>query len=69
MSKIIEAIKKAFYFELDKIIDNNLNRKQVEIISPKVDALTNDKGLSNENNARRKNVLAFIENNQIKITK
>lgn len=63
------AIYKAMLKGLKAIIDNNLNRKQVEIISPKVDALTNDKGLSNENNARRKNVLAFIENNQIKITK
>ncbi len=63
------AIYKAMLKGLKAIIDNNLNRKQVEIISPKVDALTSDNGLSNENNARRKNVLAFIENNQIKITK
>lgn len=63
------AIYKAMLKGLKAIIDNNLNRKQVEIISPKNDVLTNDKGLSNENNARRKNVLAFIDNNQIKITK
>lgn len=63
------AIYKAMLKGLKAIIDNNLNRKQVEIISPKADVLTSDKGLSNENNARRKNVLAFIDNNQIKIIK
>lgn len=63
------AIYKAMLKGLKAIIDNNLNRKQVEIISPKADVLTSDKGLSNENNARRKNVLTFIDNNQIKIIK
>lgn len=62
------AIYKAMLKGLKVIIDNNLNRKQVEVISPKVDFLTNGDGLSNENNARRKNVLAYIDNNQIKIT-
>lgn len=62
------AIYKAMLKGLKAIIDNNLNRKQVEVISPKADFLTNSEGLSNENNARRKNVLAYIDNNQIKIT-
>lgn len=62
------AIYKALLKGLKAIIDNNLNRKQVELISPKQDILTNSDNLSNENNARRKNVLAYIDNNQIKIT-
>lgn len=63
------AIYKALLKGLKSVIDNNLNRKQVEITCPKANALTSDEGLSNENKARRKNVLAFIENNQIKIIK
>ena len=63
------AIYKALLKGLKAVIDNNLNRKQVEITCPKANALTSDEGLSNENKARRKNVLAFIENNQIKIIK
>lgn len=63
------AIYKALLKGLKAVIDNNLNRKQVEITCPKPNALTSDDGLSNENKARRKNVLAFIENNQIKIIK
>ncbi len=61
------AIYKALLKGLKVIIDNNLNRKQVEIISPKQDILSGNDALSNENNARRKNVLAYIDNNQIKI--
>ena len=52
---------------MKSIIDNNLNRKQVEIICPKKNILTNESGLSTENNARRKNVLAYMDNNQIKV--
>lgn len=63
------AIFKALLKGLKAIIDNNLNRKEVKIICPKADILTNENGLSNENNARRKNALIFMDNNQIKIIK
>lgn len=63
------AIYKALLKGLKSIVDNNLNRNHVELSIPKADALTSDKGLSVENNARRKNVLTFIENNRIKIIK
>ena len=61
------AIFKALLKGMKSIIDNNLNRKQVEIICPKKNILTNESGLSTENNARRKNVLAYMDNNQIKV--
>lgn len=63
------AIYKALHKGLKSIVDNNLNRNHVELVIPKSDALTSDKGLSVENKARRKNVLTFIENNRIKIVK
>ena len=61
------AIFKALLKGMKSIIDNNLNRKQVEIICPKKNILSNESGLSTENNARRKNVLAYMDNNQIKV--
>lgn len=61
------AIFKALLKGMKSIIDNNLNRKQVEIICPKKNILNNESGLSTENNARRKNVLAYMDNNQIKV--
>lgn len=66
---IYTAIYKALLKGLKAIVDNNFNRKQVMIICNKPDLLTNDKGLSSENNSRRKNVVTFIDNNQFKIVK
>lgn len=66
---IYTAIYKALLKGLKAVIDNGLNRKQVEVVTPKQDIWNKDQGLSNENNARRKNVLTFIDNNQIKIIK
>lgn len=66
---IYTAIYKALLKGLKAIVDNNFNRKQVMIICNKPDILTNDKGLSSENNSRRKNVVTFIDNNQFKVVK
>lgn len=63
------AIFKALLKGLKAIIDNNLNRKGIKIICPKNNILDDEDSLSNENNARRKNVLAFMDNNNITISK
>lgn len=65
---ILTAIYKGLLKGLKAVIDNNLNRKQVEIICNDSNILNTSTTLSNENSARRKNVLAYIDNNQIKIT-
>lgn len=63
------AIYKALLKGFKAIVDNGLNRKGVKLICSKNDILTNEQGLSNENNARRKNVLTYIDNNNITIAK
>ncbi|MGM9898997.1 MAG: hypothetical protein ACI32E_00280 [Bacilli bacterium] len=63
------AIYKALLKGFKAIVDNNLNRKGVKIICSKNNILEDNQDLSNENNARRKNVLAFIDNNNITISK
>ncbi len=63
------AIYKALLKGCKAIVDNNLNRKGVKIICSKNNILEDNQDLSNENNARRKNVLAFIDNNNITISK
>lgn len=67
--EILSAMYKALLKGLKAIIDNNLNRSQVEIICNEKNILSDKLALSNENNARRKNVLAFMDNNKIKILK
>ena len=63
------AIYKALLKGFKAIVDNNLSRKGVKIICSKNNILEDNQDLSNENNARRKNVLAFIDNNNITISK
>lgn len=63
------AIYKALLKGFKAIVDNNLNRKGVKIICSKNNILEDNQDLSNENNARRKNVLTFIDNNNITISK
>jgi len=62
------CIYKALLKGLKAVIDNNLNRKQVEIICSNASIIDSDQAMSAENAARRKNVKAYIDNNQIKIT-
>lgn len=67
-SEILTAIYKGLYKGLRAIVDNNLNRKNVEIVSNKKDILKITDSTSDENRSRIKNIETYIENNNIVLT-
>ena len=58
---------KGLYKGLRAIVDNNLNRKNVEIICNKSNILKINENVSDENKSRIKNIEAYIDNNGIVI--
>lgn len=64
----LTALYKGLYKGLRAIVDNNLNRKNVEVISNKKDLLKIVDTTSDENRSRIKNIEAYIENNNIVIS-
>lgn len=66
--ELLTALYKGLYKGLRAIVDNNLNRKNVEIVSDKKDILKITDATSDENRSRIKNIEAYIENNSIILT-
>lgn len=66
--EMLTAMYKGLYKGLRAIIDNNLNRKNVEVISNRKDLLKIVDTTSEENRSRIKNIEAYIENNNIVMT-
>lgn len=65
---LLTAMYKGLYKGLRAIVDNNLNRKNVEVICNKKDILKMNDALSDESRSRIKNIETYIENNNIIIT-
>lgn len=65
----IAASLKALSKGLKAIVDSNLCKKQVKIVSKYNDILSRTDLLSAENNSRRKTIIAYIEVNNITIAK
>lgn len=61
MTAMLKALSKG----LKTIVENNLNKKQVKIISSVGNILKKDDLLSAENNSRKKTILAYVEVNNI----
>ncbi len=54
---------KGLYKGLRAIVDNNLNRKNIEVVCKKQNILKLTTNVSQENLSRIKNIEAYIENN------
>ena len=65
--QLLTAMYKGLYKGLRAIVDNNLNRKNVEIICNKSNILKINENVSDENKSRIKNIEAYIDNNGIVI--
>ena len=65
----ITASLKALSKGLKIIVDNNLNKKQIKLISKYSDLLTRNELYSSENISRRKTIIAYMEVNNITIAK
>ena len=60
---LLLAMYKGLYKGLRAIVDNNLNRKNIEVICKKQNILKLTTNVSQENLSRIKNIEAYIENN------
>ena len=65
----ITASLKALSKGLKTIVDNNLNKRQIKLVSKYSDLLTRNELYSAENVSRRKTIIAFMEVNNITIAK
>lgn len=65
---ILTAMYKGLYKGLRAIVDNNLNRKNIEVYSNKGNILKIDNLDSEENKSRIRNITSYIENNNITLT-
>ena len=61
--QLLLAMYKGLYKGLRAIVDNNLNRKNIEVICKKQNILKLTTNVSQENLSRIKNIEAYIENN------
>ncbi len=65
---ILTAMYKGLYKGLRAVVDNNLNRKNIEVYSNKGNILKIDNSSSEENKSRIRNIEAYIENNNITLS-
>lgn len=65
----ITASLKALSKGLKVVIDNNLNKRQIKVVSKYPDILTRNELYSAENVSRRKTIIAYMEVNNITIAK
>ncbi len=65
---ILTAMYKGLYKGLRAVVDNNLNRKNIEVHSNKGNILKIDNSSSEENKSRIRNIEAYIENNNITLS-
>lgn len=61
--QLLLAMYKGLYKGLRAIVDNNLNRKNIEVVCKKQNILKLTTNVSQENLSRIKNIEAYIENN------
>ena len=65
---ILTAMYKGLYKGLRAVVDNNLNRKNIEVHSNKGNILKLDNSSSEENKSRIRNIEAYMENNNITLS-
>lgn len=65
---ILTAMYKGLYKGLRAVVDNNLNRKNIEVHSNKGNILKLDASSSEENRSRIRNIEAYMENNNITLS-
>lgn len=65
--QLLSAMYKGLYKGLRAIVDNNLNRKNIEVICKKQNILKLTTNVSQENLSRIKNIETYIENNGLVI--
>jgi hypothetical protein len=59
---------KGLYKGLRAVVDNNLNRKNIEVHSNKGNILKLDTSSSEENKSRIRNIETYMENNNITLS-
>lgn len=65
---ILTAMYKGLYKGLRAVVDNNLNRKNIEVHSSKGNILKLDASNSEENRSRIRNIESYMENNNITLS-